>query len=168
MTFSFPVFYFSCPAEQQGLPLVSTTLCWPIWGQAALPDRQVVSATSREVGWLAMGENGKQKQNLAYGHKHERETVMQSSARWGKTVATAGIHVRLCEKAPSRFSSGKPSAYRPQVCLWKIFWELSHKAFSHGSLPGHVFYLTYLRPASLFIPHIWTPQCSTLWLGFYM
>ena len=87
-----------------------------------------------------------------YGCYEECKTVMQSSARWGKTHATAGIHVRLCEKAPSRFSSGKPSAYRPQVCLWKIFWELSHKAFSHGSLPGHVFYLTYLRPASLFIP----------------
>ena len=98
------------------------------------------------------------------GCYEECKTVMQSSGMWGKTHATAGIHVRLCEKAPSRFSSGKPLAYRPQVCLWKNFWELSHKAFSHGSLPGHVFYLTYLRPASLFIPDLFKPyQFSTVY-----
>ena len=86
MTFHFPVFCLPCPAEQRGLPLVSRTLCWTIRGRAAPLDRQVVSApaaTNREVGWQAMGENGKQKLNLAYGHKHKCITVMQSSGTWG-------------------------------------------------------------------------------------
>ena len=52
---------------------------------------------------------------------------MQDEGMWGKTHAQAGIHVRkLCEKAPKRFSKGKPEADRRKVCL------------------------TYLRTASLF------------------
>ena len=78
------------------------------------------------------------------------KTVMQDEGRGGITVAQAGIHVRqLGEKAPKRFSKGKPEANRPKVCLRKILRELFHKA-SHGSLLWHVFYLTLLRSASLF------------------
>ena len=72
MTFHFAVFSLPCPAEHRGLPLVSRSLCWPIRGWAAPPDWQAVyatAATSREVGWQAMGKNGKQKQNFAYGRE---------------------------------------------------------------------------------------------------
>ena len=69
----------------------------------------------------------------------------------------------------------------PQVCLQKIFWELSHNALgrcesSHGALPFGVFYLPPPLAFPLFIPHIrllkylyeliWTRgdrTCSHLW-----
>ena len=78
---------------------------------------------------------------------------MQDEGLWGKTHAQAGIYVRkLCEKAPKRFSKGKPEDDRRKVCLRKILRELFLKA-SHGSLPWRRFYLTYLRTASLFNIH---------------
>ena len=50
--------------------------------------------------------------------------------------------MRLCEKAPSIFSSGKPSAYQPQVCLWKIFV----RAFSQS-------FLTWIPAWACVFPH---------------
>ena len=104
-------------------------------------------------GWVT-GHGQKWKQNLAYRHKHECITVMQSSGRGGNSRHGRAPSEALW-KTPSRFPSCKPSPHRPQDCIRKIFRELSYKIVSHGSLPLRLLYLLYLLPASLLIPDFW-------------
>ena len=54
---------------------------------------------------------------------------------------------------------GQTFGLRPQVCLQKIFWELSHKALgrcesSHGALPLGMFYLPPHSAFPVFIPNL--------------